>query len=65
VSRRGFVAATGAVAATAGVLADPVARTAYAAGSDRLTVGLVGCGGRGTGAASPAISADAGKTKLV
>jgi myo-inositol 2-dehydrogenase / D-chiro-inositol 1-dehydrogenase len=60
VSRRGFVAATGAVAAAASVLADPVARMAHAAGSDRLKVGLVGCGGRGTGAASQAISADPG-----
>ena len=60
VSRRGFVAAAGAVAAAAGVVADPVARMAHAAGSDRLKVGLVGCGGRGTGAASQAISADLG-----
>ena len=60
VSRRGFVAVAGSVAAAASVLADPVARTAYAAGSDRLKVGLVGCGGRGTGAASQAISADPG-----
>jgi predicted dehydrogenase len=60
VSRRGFVAVAGSVAAAASLLADPVARTAYAAGSDRLKVGLVGCGGRGTGAASQAISADPG-----
>ena len=49
-SRRSFVAAAGAAGAAASVLADPVARTAHAAGSDRLKVGLVGCGGRGTGA---------------
>ena len=60
VSRRDFVAAAGSFAAAASVLADPVARTAHAAGSDRLKVGLVGCGGRGTGAASQAISADTG-----
>lgn len=60
VSRRGFVAAAGSVVAAVGVLADPVARMAHAAGSDRLKVGLVGCGGRGTGAASQAISADPG-----
>jgi hypothetical protein len=59
-SRRSLVAAAGSVAAAAGVLADPVARMAHAAGSDRLKVGLVGCGGRGTGAASQAISADPG-----
>lgn len=31
----------------------------YAAGDDILRVGLIGCGGRGTGAASQALSADA------
>src|SRR5437667_309585 len=30
----------------------------FAAGSDLLKVGLVGCGGRGTGAASQALHAD-------
>jgi len=60
VSRRGFVAAATAAGAAASVLADPVARMAHAAGSDRLKVGLVGCGGRGTGAASQAITADPG-----
>ena len=60
VSRRGFVAAATGAGAAASVLADPVARMAHAAGSDRLKVGLVGCGGRGTGAASQAISADPG-----
>ena len=59
-SRRGFVAGSAAAAAASAVLADPIARTAHAAGSDRLKVGLVGCGGRGTGAASQAISADPG-----
>ena len=60
VSRRGFVAAATVAGAAATVLADPIARMAHAAGSDRLKVGLVGCGGRGTGAASQAISADPG-----
>ena len=36
----------------------------HAAGSDTLRVGLVGCGGRGTGAASQALNADA-NVKLV
>jgi myo-inositol 2-dehydrogenase/D-chiro-inositol 1-dehydrogenase len=34
-------------------------RSAHAAGSDMLKIGLVGCGGRGTGAAAQAIKADA------
>jgi predicted dehydrogenase len=35
-----------------------VAANAHAAGSDVLRVGLIGCGGRGTGAASQALKAD-------
>jgi myo-inositol 2-dehydrogenase/D-chiro-inositol 1-dehydrogenase len=56
-SRRQFSAAA---AVTAAMVADPLARTAHAAGSDRLKVGLVGCGGRGTGAGSQALQADPG-----
>jgi len=35
-----------------------IARSAHAAGDDILKVGLIGCGGRGTGAAVNALSAD-------
>lgn len=57
-SRRQFLATTSAVAAVA---ASPsLAAGAYAGGSDLLKVGLVGCGGRGTGAASQALNADSG-----
>jgi myo-inositol 2-dehydrogenase / D-chiro-inositol 1-dehydrogenase len=42
----------------------PLERNAHAAGSDLLKIALVGCGGRGTGAASQALST-AGVTKLV
>src|SRR5262245_13572436 len=35
-------------------------RPAFAAGSDEIRVGLVGCGGRGTGAAGQAIKAGRG-----
>ena len=54
-SRRGFlVASTAAVAAsTLGI-----ARSAHAAGGDTLRIALVGCGGRGTGAARQALRAD-------
>jgi predicted dehydrogenase len=41
----------------------PVARGAHAAGGDTLKVALIGCGGRGTGAASQALST-AGPVKL-
>jgi myo-inositol 2-dehydrogenase / D-chiro-inositol 1-dehydrogenase len=42
--------------ALAGSLAFP--RSVHAAGSDTLKVGLIGCGGRGTGAAAQALNAD-------
>ena len=41
-----------------------LSRSVHAAGSDLLKVGLVGCGGRGTGAACDAMAADKG-AKLV
>ncbi len=56
-SRRNFLKA-GAAAATIPALAAQFAATAYAAGSDVLKIGLVGCGGRGSGAAVQALSAD-------
>ena len=57
-SRRDFLKTTSAVAAGAvlGGLAMP--RSVHAAGSDVLRVGLIGCGGRGSGAAVNALSAD-------
>jgi predicted dehydrogenase len=55
-TRRGFLKTT---AATAGALAGAaVLGRAHAAGSDVLKVGLIGCGGRGTGAAEQALTAD-------
>lgn len=63
-SRRTFVkqsAAAVAATATAQILLTP---NAHAAGSDVLRVGLVGCGGRGTGAAEQALKADS-NVKLV
>lgn len=63
-SRREFLKTSSAVVggALAGGLA--LSRSAHAAGTDILKVGLVGCGGRGTGAAANALTADA-NTKLV
>src|SRR5437763_10273610 len=52
-SRRDFLKST---AALAGTLA--AAPLVHAAGSDLLKVGLIGCGGRGTGAAQQALNAD-------
>jgi predicted dehydrogenase len=59
-TRRDFLA--GAAATAAGLTA--LAPYVHAAGSDVLRIGLIGCGGRGTGAAEQALSADK-NTKLV
>jgi predicted dehydrogenase len=56
-SRRDFLHTSTATLA-AGTLAAASALPVHAAGSDVLRVGLVGCGGRGTGAAGQALSAD-------
>ena len=50
VSRRAFLKTSAATVVTAGSFSAGVAPV-FAAGSDRLRVGLVGCGNRGTGAA--------------
>src|SRR5687767_2570548 len=48
-----------AAVAAGGVLLDPfIARSANVGGDDVLKVGLIGCGGRGTGAAEQALNAD-------
>jgi predicted dehydrogenase len=58
ISRRQFLGSTAAATAMGAV------PHAHAAGSDVLRVGLIGCGGRGTGAASQALRADSA-VKLV
>ena len=55
-TRRDFVKATAIVAGGA-VPLSVVATSAYGAGSDQLKIGLIGCGGRGTGAASDILKA--------
>lgn len=63
-SRRNFLASSTAAAVAVVSAAPAVNAGLYAGGSDRLKVGLIGCGGRGTGAASQALNADSG-TELV
>lgn len=55
-SRRKFLAGVGATAATLGSL--PIAASANVAGSDRLKIGLVGTGGRGSGAVIQTLKAN-------
>ncbi len=63
-TRRELLKSTGKVAAVsafAGLMVPPV----YAAEDNAVRLALVGCGGRGTGAAANALSAQYGPTKLV
>ncbi len=65
-SRRNFLKTSAVAAAGAAVpLNLGIARNAHAAGSDIINVALVGCGGRGTGAAVDAISSASGPIRLV
>ena len=59
-SRRAFLQRSTAVMAGGLVAGLSVARGAHATGSDVIRLGLVGCGGRGTGAAKQALLADRG-----
>ena len=56
-SRREFLKKTGAVAGAAAVGSLSVARGAHAAGKGGFKFGLIGCGGRGSGAAVNAMNA--------
>jgi predicted dehydrogenase len=58
-SRRQFLAHGTATAAFAAIASTSAANAVHAAGDDTLRVGLIGCGGRGTGAAAQALQADA------
>ncbi len=64
VSRRSFFKSTGSIAA-ATVLADTLSPHLYAAENNTINVALVGCGGRGSGAALNALEVRNGPTKLV
>lgn len=59
-TRRDFLKSSAMAASAAAVGAQFIAKNAYAAGSDILRVGMIGCGPRCTGAAAQALSADPG-----
>jgi predicted dehydrogenase len=63
-SRREFLKSTGLVAASSAFAAG-IAPRIYAAESNTIKLALIGCGGRGTGAASNALSVKNGPIKLV
>ncbi|NQT04283.1 MAG: Gfo/Idh/MocA family oxidoreductase [Planctomycetes bacterium] len=63
-SRREFLKDTGRIAATSTFMAAAAPRM-YAGQSNTIKVALIGCGGRGTGAASNALSVKNGPIKIV
>jgi len=63
-TRRDFLKASTVAASAAVSGALPIGSSLYAAGSNIIRVGMVGCGGRCTGAAAQALTADSG-TRLV
>src|SRR5262249_54571661 len=63
-TRREFIKTTGKIAA-ASALAGVAIPHVHAAGSSLVQVALVGCGGRGTGAAGNALATTSGPMKLV
>lgn len=63
-SRRQLLKNSGQVAAATALSATSLPR-AYASGDGTIRIALVGCGGRGTGAAANALSTKKGPTKLV
>jgi myo-inositol 2-dehydrogenase/D-chiro-inositol 1-dehydrogenase len=63
-SRRQFINASGAALLTGAIAANEVVAQERNFATDTLRIGLIGCGGRGTGAAAQALNADS-NTKLV
>ncbi len=65
-SRRDFIKTGSSMLVAGGAIAGTlsIAQSAHAFGSDQIKIGLVGCGGRGTGAADQAMNTK-GDTKLV
>jgi predicted dehydrogenase len=64
-SRRKFIQTSSLLVAGGAVAGQlSLARSAHAFGSDEIRLGLIGCGGRGTGAASQAMNTE-GPTRLV
>src|SRR5688572_10547613 len=59
-SRRDFILSSAAGAAALATGLRSVSASAFVDGSDEIRVGLIGCGGRGTGAAKDAVEAAQG-----
>ena len=59
-NRRDFLKTSTVAASAAAIGTLDLSRSAHAAGSDIIKVGMIGCGGRNSGAAAQALSADPG-----
>jgi predicted dehydrogenase len=64
-SRREFIKTTGKAAAAVSALAGVSLPAVHAQGSDQIKIALIGCGGRGGGAAKNALMVKKGGAKLV
>ncbi|SIO22513.1 Predicted dehydrogenase [Singulisphaera sp. GP187] len=64
-SRREFLKDTGRIAAATSALAGIAIPSVHAGENNTIKVALIGCGGRGTGAAANALSVQKGPIKLV
>ena len=64
-SRRGFLKETGQLAAAGALATGMAVPHVHAAEDSAIQLALVGCGGRGSGAAVNALSVKSGQTKLV
>ena len=62
-SRRNFMKTSTSLAAAAG-LTSTLSRSVHAAEDNKIRVALIGCGGRGTGAAETALHVDTGEIEL-
>ncbi|MCX6926975.1 MAG: Gfo/Idh/MocA family oxidoreductase [Verrucomicrobia bacterium] len=60
ITRRDFLKTSAVAASAATVGALDLSRSAHVAGSDIIKVGLIGCGGRNSGAGAQALAADPG-----
>src|ERR1022692_2180022 len=60
ITRRDFLRTSAVAASIAAVGTLDLSRSAYAAGTDTLKVGMIGCGGRNAGAVVEALTADKG-----
>src|ERR1039458_8357408 len=60
ISRRDFLKTSTVAASAAAIGTLDLSRSAHAAGSDIIKVGMIGCGDRNAGAASQALTADPG-----